>query len=362
VSRTKRILIVDDEEQNRLLYMSILDELGHEYETAQDGIEALAKLELDIDLVLLDVKMPHMDGFEVARRIRRDRESFDVPIIMITALASREDRIRAVEAGANDFIAKPADLLEIQVRTASLLRMKDAQDELKRHKTELEEMVKRRTDSLRRSLDRVTEAQRRAYAAQIDTIHRLALAAEYKDKKTAAHIRRIGYYCSILGKGMDLSPGEVEIINLASPMHDVGKIGIPDEILLKKSSLTPVEFEIIKSHTTIGSSILQGSSSELLRAGEVIALSHHERWDGTGYPNGIAGDGIPLYGRICAVADNFDALTTKRPYKEAFSNERAIEIIREGSDSHFDPKVVAVFNENLDAILKTRKQCCNGDE
>lgn len=346
----KRILIVDDDEQIRMILGEYLTLQGHEYETARDGIEALAKIKLDIDLVLMDVNMPNMDGYEVIKRIRSESEFQDLPIIMVTAMAGREDRLRAVKAGANDFIAKPIDQTELEVRTMSLLKMKEIQDTIKRHKAELEEKIQQRTAILRKSLDEMVDAQRKTYDAYLDTIRRLAIAAEYRDEGTAAHIMRMSNYAAVLAKGLNFPPGQVEIMLQASPMHDVGKIGIPDGILLKKGQLEDKEWEIMRQHTLIGSRILKDSNSDFLKAGEIIAASHHEKWDGSGYPKGLKGEEIPLLGRICAVADVFDALTTKRPYKEAFSNEEAFDILRKGRGTHFDPKVVDVFFENVSEI------------
>ena len=351
MNEPKRILIVDDVEQNRELLESILTSLGHEAETARDGVEALAKLKLDIDLVLLDVQMPGMDGFEVARRIREDPDVSDIPIVMVTVLTGREDRLRAVEAGANDFITKPVDITEVRVRTASLLKMKEAQDALKRYQAELEEKVEQRTADLRKALQDMVDAQRRTQEAHLDTIHRLALAAELKDPTTASHIRRISRYCGLLAKAIALSPGEVDLILYASPMHDVGKIGTPEAILLKPAKLSVQERKIIKQHTILGGDILSDSSSELIQIGRVIALSHHEKWDGSGYPQGLAGEDIHLYGRICAIADVFDALTTERPYKKIFPNRKAKEIMKEGRGKHFDPKLLDLFFDNFAEVL-----------
>lgn len=351
-----RVLIVDDEEPNRLVLREMIEILGYDAEIARDGMDALAIVKLDIDLVLLDVNMPGMDGFEVARRIRQDPEVADLPIIQVTALTSHQDRLRAVEAGANDFIGKPVDSTELRVRCASLLKMKQQQDAIKAHQAELENTVERRTSALRLALSQRAEAERRAYQAHLDTIHRLAIAAEYKDEDTASHIHRMSRYCGVLAEAIHLQPGEIESLVHASPMHDVGKMGIPDGILLKPGKLEPDEWEVMKTHTTIGGRILGGSDSELLEAGKVIALSHHERWDGSGYPAGIGGEDIPLSGRIAAVADVFDALTTKRPYKVAMPNEEAFEIIRKGRGSHFDAELVDHFFGNLDQILAVQKQ------
>jgi len=346
----KRILIVDDDEQIRMILGEYLTMQGNEYETASDGIEALAKVKLDIDLVLMDINMPNMDGYEVIKRIRSEPEHRDLPIIMVTAMTSREDRLRAVRAGANDFIAKPIDQTELEVRTMSLLRVKDIQDTIKRHKSELEDKVRQRTAALRKSLDEMVDAQRKTYNAYLDTIRRLAIAAEYRDEGTAAHIMRMSHYAAVLAKGLNFPPGQIEIVLQASPMHDVGKIGIPDGILLKKGKLEDKEWEIMRQHTIIGSRILKESNSDFLKAGELIAATHHEKWDGSGYPNGLKGEEIPRLGRICAVADVFDALTTKRPYKEAFSNEEAFDIIKKGRETHFDPEVVDIFFDKVSEI------------
>ena len=360
MNHPKRILIVDDEEENQELLKTIVKSLGHEPEIARDGFEALAKLKLDIDLVLLDITMPRMDGFDVVRQIREDPDLSNLPVLMVTALTSKSDRLRAVEAGTNDFISKPVDMTELQVRVKSLLRMKEAQDVVKRHKEELEKMVERRTESLRQALETMAQAQRRAFEAHLDTIRRLAVAAEYKDANTADHIYRMSSYSAILACGLNLPPGEVELILQASKMHDVGKIGIPDSILLKPGKLTNSEWETMKQHTLIGAHILSNSPSELLQAGEIIALSHHEKWDGSGYPNGLVRKDIPEWGRICAVADVFDALTSERPYKKAMPNEEAYEIVKEGRGKHFDPDIVDVFFDKLDEIIGIQKRFGNG--
>ena len=360
VERLKRILIVDDEEQNRELLVAMVESLGYEPDVARDGVEALAKLQLDVDLVLLDVMMAGMDGFQVAKRIRRDPRGAEVPIIMVTGLTSREDRLAAVECGANDFISKPFERIELRVRMASLLRMKEAQDALHNHRRELELLVERRTASLRDALQAMVEAQRQAHQAQLDTVERLAIAAEFKDKTTARHIHRMSQYSAIIARGLRLPPGEVESILHASRMHDVGKLGIPDDILRKPASLEKLEQDVMRQHTTIGGRILGNSSSKLLQAGQVIAMSHHEWWDGSGYPNGLSGEGIPLSGRICAVADVFDAVTSVRPYKPAFSNEEAYEILRRERGTHFDPHIVDVFFEHLGEVIEVQSRYRDG--
>jgi putative two-component system response regulator len=357
---TRRILVVDDHEDIRASIRDALEALGYQVETAQDGFEALAKLEFEVDLVLSDVDMPGMDGFELVRRIRQSAETSDLPIIMVTGMTSQPDRLRAVEAGANDFIAKPVDFTEIRVRTHSLLQMKAANDEIKRHKAQLETSVAQRTASLRQALDQVVQGQRQFQAASLETIERLAVVAEYKDSGTANHIQRMARICAELARRLGLPPGEVELIMQASPMHDIGKVGVPERILLKPGGLDDGEWELMRQHPSIGARILSNSSSPLLQAGEIMALAHHEKWDGSGYPHGLQGQDIPLYGRICAVADVFDALTSERPYKRKFTNEEAYRVVRDGRGAHFDPELVDLFLGMEDALLTIQAEGGDG--
>jgi putative two-component system response regulator len=360
--RAPRVLVVDDDQGTRNTLKRMLRAAGYAVELARDGIEALAKLALDVDLVLLDAEMPGMDGFAVARRIRADEAHHDVPIIMVTGLDSREDRLRAVEAGVNDFIAKPVDRTELGLRSASLLRVKEATDEIKRHRARLEDEVARRTAELRRTLEEMAEAQRDTYRAHLDTIRRLVAAAEYKDRDTAAHIERIGEYCGLLARVLGRPPGEIELIRYASLMHDVGKIGIPDSVLLKPGALDAGEWEIMKQHTVIGARILHGSPAEVIQAGALIALTHHERWDGKGYPRQLSGNGIPLMARICAVTDVFDALTSRRPYRGAFPNATAYEMMRRERGRHFDPEVLDAFVAHRAEVGEIQARLRHGTE
>jgi putative two-component system response regulator len=347
----KRVLVIDDDEGIRKITQMLVEGLGHDVEAARDGIEGLAKIHLGVDLVLLDVVMPGLDGFDVCRRIRQDPAGRDVPVIMVTSLETKEHRLHAVESGANDFIAKPVDETELRVRATSLLRMKAAQDEVRRYQAHLETMCEDRTANLRKALEQMADAQRVAYQAQLETVERLAILAEYKDKVTGRHIQRMSEYSAVIARGLKLPPAEVELILHASRMHDVGKIAVPESILRKPAELDSQEWVVMRQHSDIGSKILDNSSSQILQAGKVIALHHHERWDGGGYPAGLSGSDIPLWGRICAVADVFDAVTSERPYKPAYPNDEALEIIRNGKGKHFDPRVVDVFFDSLDDIL-----------
>ncbi len=350
VSHSARILIVDDTEQNLVILSDLVGSFGHQVEVARDGLEALASLSLDFDLVLLDVMMPGLDGYQVARRLRADARWRDLPVIMVTALNNQQDRLHAVEAGANDFVGKPVDPTELRLRIEAQLRLKEARDVLQRSHAELEEIVARRTAELRQALHDMADARRHTYGAHVDSIQCLVLAAEFKDVGTAQHIKRLSRYSKILADALRLPPGDAEILRQAVTMHDVGKIGIPDAILSKPGKLTDEERQIMESHTLIGARILEGSPSELIEAGRVVALTHHERWDGSGYPHRLAGEEIPLWGRICAVIDVFDALTTHRPYREPLAVSEALGELAAQRGRHFDPALIDLFLASADAV------------
>jgi putative two-component system response regulator len=341
--KTPCILVVDDEEASRRVLGRALTSFGYEVVLAVDGDDALAKLSSEIDLVVLDASMPTVDGFTVAGRIRTMPGYFDLPIIMVTGLDGKANRLRALKVGVNDFISKPFDLAELQLRSAWLLKLKDAHDTIKQHRAELEKTVRNRTAALQEALVEVEAAQQRTHEAHLDTIRRLVLAAEHKDRATAAHIERIGLFCEMLAEHVGLPSEQVALIRHGSQMHDVGKLGIPDQILLKPGSLDGPEWRIMKQHAHMGGRILRGSPSDILRVGEVIALTHHERWDGKGYPQGLVADEIPLEGRICAVADVFDALTTTRPYRQALPNDVVYDMMQADRSRHFDPTVLDAF-------------------
>lgn len=338
-----KILVVDDDEMIRELHAEFVRGFGYDVELAADGIEAIAKVGLGVDLVLTDGHMPNMDGFDVARRIRQTKRPDELPIVMVTSLEARQDRLRAYEAGINDFINKPVDHTELRLRLKWLLELKSAQDQLRNHKRNLEETVQRRTTDLRHALEEVTRAQRMVQEGHLDTIRRLTIAAEYKDHDTARHVERIGRYSQVVGQAMHLSPGMVDLLLHAAPMHDVGKLGIPDHILLKAGPLTDEERRVMNTHTTIGAQILAGSTSPVIQMGERVAFAHHEKWNGQGYPNGLARDEIPIEARVCSVVDFYDALTMDRPYRRAVPADEVVQMILAQVGAHFDPAVVEIF-------------------
>jgi putative two-component system response regulator len=344
------ILIVDDQPQNIELLEAYLVPQGYEVITAATGEEALGKLSGNqIDLILLDVMMPGMDGFEVTRRVRQDSLHRLLPIILVTALKETEDRVKGIEAGCDDFLSKPVDRMELLARVRSLLKVKDYNDLLSNYRKELESEVAKRTEELKRAFEKIK-------AASLDTIYRLSMASEYKDSYTGAHTRRMSRYSAAVARRMGLDENTIENILYAAPMNDLGKIGIPDSILMKPAKLDSREWEIMKLHTVIGARILKGSDAEFIRMGETIALCHHEKWDGSGYPNRLTGTEIPIAARIVAIADVFDALTSKRPYRKPFSLEGSLAIIREGRESHFDPDVVDAFFAIQDEIFAIKNQ------
>jgi putative two-component system response regulator len=349
-NRPNKILVVDDEPLNRELMESQLIALGHEVVTANHGEDALQKVQKSLpDVILLDVMMPKMDGFEVARRLKAQENTRHIPIVMVTALKEVEDRIKALEAGANDFMSKPIDKAELRATVASQIQIKAYHDHMRQYQKELENEVDVRTEQLRRAFEKIK-------MGSVDTINRLSRAAEFKDEDTGAHIFRMSNYSATIARKMGFSKTVTEGILYAAPMHDVGKIGIPDRILLKPGKLNPEEWGVMRQHTQWGGAILEGNSKGFVKLAQIIALTHHEKWDGSGYPNGLKGKKIPLIGRIVAISDVFDALTSKRPYKEPFSLEKSYAIIKEGCGSHFDPKVVDAFFEAESEILVIREQ------
>ncbi|HBA59493.1 MAG TPA: two-component system response regulator [Elusimicrobia bacterium] len=346
----KQILVVDDRPENIELLEAFLVPQGYAVIKASTGEEALQKLSANpVDLILLDVMLPGIDGYEVTRRVRQNNASRLLPIILVTALLETKDRIQGIEAGCDDFISKPIEYLELSARVRSLLKIKAYNDLMSNYSKELESEVAGRTDELNRAFGRIK-------SDSLETIHRLAMASEYKDAATGAHIKRMSRYSAAIARRLGLDEKTIETILYAASMHDLGKLGIPDAILMKPARLDPAEWEIMKQHSVIGANILKGSDAEYIKVGETIARCHHEKWDGSGYPDKLKGAEIPITSRIAAIADVFDALTSRRPYKESFSVEKSLAIISEGRGSHFDPAVVDAFFAVQDELLAIKQQ------
>jgi putative two-component system response regulator len=339
-------MVVDDEILNRKLIEAMLKPQGYEVTTAVDGEDCLVRVEEVMpDLILMDIMMPNLNGFEVVTRLKTNEKLALIPIVMVTALQDVGDRVKALEVGADDFLTKPVDRMELRARVRSLLKVKAYNDHMVNYRQELETEVAKQTLV-------IAEAHAKLRDASLETIFRLARAAEYKDEDTGNHIISMSRISAYLAERLGLNSVVVERILYASPMHDIGKIGIPDRILTKNGPLNDEEWAIMRMHTIFGGQILEGSDIGFLRLGEVIALTHHEKWDGSGYPRGLVGAKIPMAGRIVAVADVFDALMSKRPYKPPLTMEQTVDIIRAGRGTHFDPEVVDIFMASLAEVNK----------
>lgn len=354
---TGRILVVDDEAMMRRLLEKLLRMEGYEVVLASSGEQALAALLRDgADTVLLDMRMPGMSGLEVCRQIRNHPRSLHTPVVFITAVNDRELRRKGMEAGADDFLSKPFDEVELMARVRNSVRVKRYYDNLAQQKKQLEIAVLERTTELNDAVSRLTQIQVDLRASQEETIYRLSRAAEFRDDETGQHLQRMSRYCQLIARRIGLDEPTCELLRIASPMHDVGKLGIPDSILLKPGRLTPDEFTVMKGHAEIGYRILVGSEAIPLKIAATIAHTHHEKWDGNGYPRGLAGEEIPLYGRIAAIADVFDALTSARPYKPAWKLEDALQLMAQSRGTHFDPTLIDVFFEALPGVLEIRER------
>jgi response regulator RpfG family c-di-GMP phosphodiesterase len=338
-----KVLIIDDQQPNVMLLSVLVKRLGGI--DTQDFFDALLALEWcknnDPDLVLIDYMMPNMDGIEFIQKFRTLPGKVNIPVVMITADSDIEVRHKALEATANDFLNKPINSTELTTRVKNMLALRKAQLQLSNKAAWLAEEVKKATEQIIKT--------------EREVIIRLARAAEYKDPETGTHIQRMSQYAGHIAKNLGLSEEEQQLIIDAAPMHDIGKIGIPDSVLLKPGRLDADELKVIYQHPTYGKQMLTGSSSKLLQAAEVIAYSHHEKFDGSGYPQGLAGNDIPIYGRIVALADVFDALSSARPYKVAWEIDKTIAFIKEQSGKHFDPKCVDAFFENWENVLSIKE-------
>lgn len=341
--KTSRILIVDDETANLRLLERMLQGQGYEnLVLVSDPREALPRYQQQRpDLILLDINMPHLNGYEVMEQLMALSDPLLPPIVILTAQHTKDYLLRALASGARDFISKPFDRNELLMRVRNLLDVHLGHRALYDQKNLLEQMVRERTEAL--------------HHTRLQVVQRLGMAAEYRDEETGNHVLRMSHTCALLAKEIGWDDDQCDLILNASPMHDIGKIGIPDDILLKPGRFEPHEWEVMKTHATIGGKLLEGDDSDLLSMAREIALTHHEKWDGSGYPNGLSGENIPVAGRIAALADVFDALTSERPYKNAWTVEEAVELIKENTGKHFDPALVEVFLRELPRIVEIKK-------
>ncbi|MCP4600319.1 MAG: two-component system response regulator [Proteobacteria bacterium] len=337
------VLIVDDVPENTDMLAAILS-VDYRTKVAFNGEKTIEMAHSDDppDLILLDVVMPGMDGLEVCRRLKRDDKTKNIPVIFVSGNEEKTDEANGFEAGGVDYITKPVSIPIVTARVKTHLAIHD------QNKT-LEDKVAERTAQLE-------EAFNRLKTASIDSILRLSKAAEYKDDDTGVHVVRMSKYAAAVASQLALDGDFVETLLWAAPMHDIGKIGIPDRVLLKPGKLNNEEWAIMQRHCEMGSNILEGSDSDIIQLAETVARTHHEKWDGSGYPQKLKGENIPIEGRITAIADVFDALTSRRPYKEPFSVEKSFEILKEGKAKHFDPAVVDAFFEVESEILSIKAQ------
>lgn len=354
-----RILIVDDSRLERKILTSFLAPLNYEIiedEGSQDTLKLVRATKPD--LIILDLILAASDGIEICRAIKADESMRLIPVVMITGYADKQARLQGIEAGADDFLMKPLERAELVARVKSLLKVREYYEyaQKKDYYLTLEKLVKDKTSQLEQALNELKTSNISLTKSYLDTIYRLSVAAEYRDEDTAGHIKRISHYSAEISRQLGLPPSLIEDIYHASPLHDVGKIGVPDNVLLRPGKLSPEDWEIMKSHTVIGARILSNSDSRLMQIAEQIALSHHERFDGSGYPRGLAGTRIPLVGRIVALADVFDALTSKRIYKPVYSNEYSFDYIKQASGKQFDPEIVDAFFRGKDEILTIQNQ------
>lgn len=341
---TQQVLIVDDTEINLILFGALVKKLddceSHSFADPREGLEWARNTVPD--LVIVDYMMPDLDGLEFISLMREIPGREAVPILMITANDQKQIRYRALDIGANDFLTKPVDKVEFLARAKNMLVLNDARKKL--------------SDQAAWLAGEVRKATKEIVQRERETVIRLSRAAEFRDPETGAHILRMAHFSQLIAREMGLSEKDQDLLLEAAPMHDIGKVGIADKILLKPGRLDADEFEIMKRHATIGHELLKGSSSRVLQAGADIALGHHEKFDGSGYPKGLKGEEIPIFSRIVAVADVFDALTSERPYKKAWEDEAAIDFLNQGAGSHFDPVCVKAFLNAWDDVEKVRER------
>ncbi len=355
MSTPERILVVDDDEQIRAVLQRLLRAQGYACEVAADSAQARELLAGDsFALLLSDVNMPGESGLDLAQDVLNRHP--DIAVVMVTGMDDRRFVDSALEHGAYGYVLKPFKPNELAINVANALRRRALEIENRSHQAELEQTVLQRTAALRDTIASLETSERELRRLQEESIRRLSWAAEFRNQETGQHIVRMSLYCHLLARLAGLDAERAEMLRIASPMHDVGKIGIPDSILLKPGGLTDDERAAMQGHTVIGHRILAGSGVELLDLAATLALTHHERVDGTGYPGGLAGDAIPVEGRITAIADVFDALTSDRVYRAAFMPDDARTVLEAGRGTHFDAGLLDLFLGAWDDVLEIRSR------
>jgi putative two-component system response regulator len=355
----ERILIVDDEEQIRTLLARLLGAQGYDCLTAEDAAVARRVLEeTRVALVLSDVNMPGESGIDFTREVLARFP--DTAVVMVTGMDDRKYADVAIELGAYGYVLKPFKPNELIINVGNALRRRTLEIDNRGHRERLEQTVLDRTAALRDTIAQLETSETELRRLREETIRRLSWAAEFRNQETGEHIVRMSLYCTLLARVAGLDADRAEMIRIASPMHDVGKIGVPDRILLKSGRLTEDERKVMQGHTEIGHRILAGSGVELLDLAALMALTHHERMDGTGYPRGLSGDEIPIEGRITAVADVFDALTSDRIYRQAFQPDQARATMLEGRGTQFDAALLDLFFDSFDDVLAIRRSAGTG--
>src|SRR5580658_1758828 len=344
------VLVVDDDRAIRRMITRILDRAGYACTEAADPAEArrLAQAQ-EFALVTCDVNMPGGSGLELVGNLREQYP--DIAVLMVSGMDDPRTAAAAGELGAYGYVVKPFEANEMLIAADNALRRRELEVENRAHRQHLELLVAERTQDLLATVKQLSRTEQALRASQEEAIRRLAHAVEFRDPATGAHLDRMSRTCELLAERLGLGKERAQMIRIASPMHDIGKIAVSDEILRKPGRLTPADWDDMRRHPLIGSEILAGSDSELLRLGGLIALTHHERWDGGGYPNGLAGEAIPVEGRIVAVADVFDALTSVRPYKPAFEVDHAMALMRDERGRHFDPEYLDLFLTIVDEVV-----------
>jgi two-component system, response regulator RpfG len=341
--RRRHVLIVDDESTGRTILEKVIQKIENDLQVTgfDSAVAALDWLRFNrVDLIITDYRMPEINGVDFIKKVRKFPGCESVPIMMITVVSEKSVRYDALEAGATAFLTRPIDQIECRTSCRNLLKIQEQQS-----------IIQDKADWLARQVDVATQ---QIVARERETLLRLGRAGEYRDEDTGNHVLRMAKYSRIIAEELGLAEIECEDIEFAAPMHDIGKIGIPDQILLKPGKLNDNEWSIMQRHTVIGHSILTNSQSRYIQLGSVIALNHHEKFDGSGYPSGLKGREIPLVARIVAVADVFDALVTERPYKKAWATQDALNLLKEQSGKHFDPQCVEAFFDRLDDIKRIK--------